>query len=91
MKRIGTLALVALLVPMAAAAGETTTRLAIQGMHCALCAPAVTKALQGVEGVKDVRVSADDKQAVVVIDESVTAEALTAAVAKAGFTATVVK
>ncbi|MGD9724320.1 MAG: heavy-metal-associated domain-containing protein [Pirellulales bacterium] len=49
---------------------------------------AVTKALKG---VKNVSVSAHDKQAVVVADESVSAEALTAAVAKAGFTATIAK
>jgi copper chaperone CopZ len=91
MKRICMLALVVLVVPMAAAAGDTTTRLTIEGMHCALCAPAVSKALKEVEGVENVNVSVDDKQAVVVADESVTAEALTAAVAKAGFTATVAK
>jgi mercuric ion binding protein len=91
MKRIITLLAVALLAPLAAAAGEITTRLHIEGMHCALCAPAVSKALKEVEGVKNVSVSADDKQAMVVTDESVTAEALTAAVVKAGFSATVAK
>lgn len=88
MNRIFTLAIVAVLVPMVAAAGERTTRLEIEGMHCSLCAPAVTKALKDVEGVKSATVSLADEEAVVVADESVTAEALTAAVAKAGFSAT---
>ena len=91
MKRIFTLVLVALFAPIAAAAGEITTRLNIEGMHCALCAPAVTRALKGVEGIKNVTVSAADKQVVVVANESVTADALTAAVARVGFSATVAK
>jgi mercuric ion binding protein len=89
MRRFFMLAAVALLVPAAAPAGEMTIRLEIEGMHCALCGSAVSKALSEVEGVKNVSVSADDKQAVVVADESVTAESLTAAIAGAGFSATV--
>jgi mercuric ion binding protein len=91
MKCIFTLAIVALVAPITAIGGEMTTRLDIEGTHCALCAPAVTKALKEVDGVKNVTVSAAEKQAVVVADESVPTEALTAAVAKAGFSATVAK
>jgi copper chaperone CopZ len=91
MKRILALVAVALLMPICAAAGEVTTRLVIDGMHCALCAPAITKALKQVEGVKAVNVSATDTQAVVVADESVKTAALIAAVSKAGFSATVAK
>jgi periplasmic mercuric ion binding protein len=80
---------VALLVPMAARAGEATTTLVIDGMHCAVCAPAVTKALKQVDGVRAVDVSVSEKRAVVVADESVQSEMLIAAVAKAGFSATV--
>lgn len=86
-----TLVIIGLLVPIAAAAGEITTRLDIEGMHCALCVPAVTKALKGVEGVKNVTMSAADNQVVVVSNESVKVEALIAAVTSAGFSAAVAK
>jgi copper chaperone CopZ len=91
MKPLLALVTIALLFPVCAAAGEVTTRLIIDGMHCALCAPAVTKALKQVAGVTAVTVSATDRQAVVVADDSIKAEALIAAVAKAGFSATVAK
>lgn len=86
--RVGLVALT-LLVPMATFAGEATTTLVIDGMHCALCGPAVRKALQQVDGVKTVDVSVSDKRAVVVADQSVQSRTLIAAVAKAGFSATV--
>jgi copper chaperone CopZ len=79
------------LFPVGVLAGEVTTRLRIEGMNCALCAPAVTKALKQVEGVRTVDVSVTEKRAVVVTDETVATATLTAAVAKAGFSATVVK
>lgn len=77
--------------PLAVSAAEATTTLVIHGMHCALCAPAITKALKRVDGVKTVEVSVADERAVVVADESVTAEALIAAVGTVGFAATVTK
>jgi copper chaperone CopZ len=83
-----TLGLSVLFLPQGATAGNVTTTLTIEGMHCALCAPAVTKALERVDGVKSVEVSVEDKRAVVVADEAIEPEALVAAVAKAGFEAT---
>ena len=77
------------LFPIVALAGEVTTHLRIEGMHCALCAPAVSKALKQVDGVKTVDVSVTEKRAVVVTDDTVATAALTAAVANAGFSATV--
>ncbi len=78
-----------LLSPLIVFAGDAATTLAIDGMHCALCAPAVTKALKQVDGVKTVDVSLADKRAVVVADDTVKPESLIAAVAKVGFSATV--
>ncbi len=85
----GTVASLVLLWPLIALAGDATTTLVIDGMHCALCAPAVTKALKQVNGVKTVDVSLADKRAVVVADDAVKPETLIAAVAKAGFSTTV--
>lgn len=78
-----------LLSPLGAFAGDTATTLVIEGMHCALCAPAVTKALKQVDGVKSVDVSLAEKRAVIRADDAVKPESLIAAVAKAGFSATV--
>jgi copper chaperone CopZ len=85
----GIVASLVLLSPLIALAGDATTTLVIDGMHCALCAPAVTKALKQVHGVKTVDVSLPDKRAVVMADEAVKPETLIAAVAKVGFSATV--
>jgi copper chaperone CopZ len=87
MKILFALVALALLLPIGAVAGERTMQLRIDGMHCSLCAPAIAKALEQVEGVENVNVSVSEKRAVVMADDSVTAEALIAAVAKAGFTA----
>ncbi|MBI5503757.1 MAG: cation transporter, partial [Deltaproteobacteria bacterium] len=51
--------------------------------------PAVTKALKQIDGVKSVDVSVGEGTAVVVADNAVKSESLIAAVAKAGFSATV--
>ena len=54
--------------------------LSIEGMMCSHCTGRVSKALSGVDGVKNVEVSLEEKNAVVTADESVTADALKAAV-----------
>ncbi len=62
----------------------------IQGMHCDHCVMRVQKALKAVAGVDQAAVALEPGRARVEFDESMaTAEALTAAVAKAGYTATV--
>jgi len=76
-----------LLFPAASLAADVTTTLAVDGMTCGLCAKAVTKALEQVEGVEDAKVSFQDKRAVVVADEAVKIEALITAVRKAGYKA----
>ena len=67
---------------------ESTIRLSIEGMHCGACARRVTNALAGVEGVRvdSVEVGAAQVQ----FDAAkTTAEAITAAVDRIGFTARV--
>ena len=58
--------------------------LKIEGMMCQHCVAHVTKALQAVEGVSDVNVSLDEKQATVTADLAL-AETLKKAVADAGY------
>lgn len=57
----------------------------IEGMSCQNCVKHVDSALKGVEGVKDVKVSLKDKNAVVKIDDTVSDEILTNAVKEAGY------
>ena len=63
--------------------------LAIGGMHCASCVGRVESALASVPGVREARVNLATERASVVIgpDRGVTDEALTQAVARAGYSA----
>lgn len=74
------------------AAAKTTTRtakLAVEGMSCGSCAATITAALKEIDGVKDAKVSAPRKQAIVQYDPTkVTPEKLVEAVNETGFTAT---
>ncbi len=72
-------------------AAEVRRTLVLTGLTCAACSAAVTKALKQVEGVRNVTVNDERTQAVVVADESVPLAALTQAVEKAGYQATVVE
>ena len=60
----------------------------IEGMMCMHCVKAATKALEAVEGVTAVAVSLEEKQAVVEIADSVTEDALIAAITEEGFKVT---
>ena len=60
----------------------------VEGMMCMHCVGHVEKALRGVPGVKGVTVSLDDQNAIVDVDESVSNNALTAAVKNAGYEVT---
>jgi len=83
-------ALALLLVAAGAAhAADVKRTLALSGLTCPACSAAVTKALKGVNGVRDVTVNDERTLAVVVVDESVTPSALVAAVERAGYKATV--
>ena len=65
--------------------GMKETMISIEGMMCSHCTGTVEKALAGIDGVKEVSVSLENKNAVVKAEESVTAEALKKAVTDAGY------
>ncbi|MGI6230143.1 MAG: heavy metal translocating P-type ATPase [Tractidigestivibacter sp.] len=67
-----------------------TKNLSIDGMMCEHCVMHVTKALEGVEGVSNVKVSLENNSATLDADPSVTDDALKAAVADAGYEVTAV-
>jgi len=78
----------ALALSTTAWAGERTVNLKVDGMSCAMCAPAARKALEKVSGVKSAKVEGD--RATVVAEEQVQDADLVKAIAGAGFSATVV-
>jgi copper chaperone CopZ len=61
------------------------TVLGIEGMTCEHCVKHVTDALQGVAGVKKAKVNLKAKNAKVDHSDSVTLDAMKAAVTEAGF------
>jgi Cu+-exporting ATPase len=61
--------------------------LKVDGMSCAMCAPAARKALETVNGVKSAKVEGD--RAMVVAEEKVQDTDLVKAIEGAGFSATV--
>ncbi len=65
---------------------EKTTTTPVLGMSCEHCVKAVTNALNGIKGVKDVKVSLEDKNAQIVFDEELTSiGALESAIIEEGF------
>ena len=62
--------------------------LMIEGMMCQNCVKHVTHALEGIPSVTDVQVSLENKKATVNVPESVTDEALKAAVTEEGYEVT---
>lgn len=70
------------------AANEQTQTFAIENMYCAACPITVRKAMEGVAGVKSVKVDFDAKTATVVYDPSAaTPEAIAAASTNVGYPA----
>jgi len=68
-----------------------TKKVDIEGMNCGHCANWVTESLKKIEGVADVQVSLESKNALVDIDETkVTDDMLKEAVTKAGYIASAV-
>lgn len=65
-----------------------TLELDITGMTCDHCVRAVTEAISGIDGVKDAKVSLDEKKAVVEGENFDTA-AIVAAIEEEGYTAAV--
>lgn len=75
-----------LLLAGTAWAGTKTVTLEVSGMTCATCPIVVKKALTRVDGVTQVEVSFEERQATVTFDEAKTnVEALTKATTDAGF------
>lgn len=65
-------------------AGDKTVEMKVKGMSCEACPPAVSKAIQGVKGVKSCNVDLKSAKAEVTADESVKNEDLVKAVQAAG-------
>jgi copper chaperone CopZ len=61
-------------------------RLKIEGMSCEHCVRAVTQALQSIDGIEDVSVSLEDKQAVFSAPEELDMERVKKAVQEEGYT-----
>lgn len=61
-------------------------RLKIEGMSCEHCVRAVTQALQSIDGIEDVSVSLEDKQAVFSASEELDMERVKKAVQEKGYT-----
>ncbi|HLQ25392.1 MAG TPA: mercury resistance system periplasmic binding protein MerP [Acidiferrobacterales bacterium] len=69
-----------------------TVTLNVPGMTCSLCPVTVKKSLEKVSGVADVKVSFENKHAVVIFDDSKTSiEALQKATTDAGYPSTILK
>jgi copper ion binding protein len=64
---------------------KMTKTITIEGMMCAHCTGRVQKALEAVEGVKNVKVSLEKKNAAVEFEGEVSDDALSAAVTEAGY------
>lgn len=87
---LASLVLVAVVGP--ASAATRTVTLSVPGMTCAACPITVKKALTKVEGVSEVEVVFEQRQAVVTYDDARTnVQALAAATENAGYPASVTK
>jgi len=73
-------------------AAEKTVKLAVENMYCASCPYIVKKSLTRVSGVTDVKVSYEQKTALVTFDDAKTnVEALTDATFDSGYPSELVK
>nr|CAB65703.1 periplasmic mercuric ion binding protein [Xanthomonas campestris] len=87
-KLFASLALIAFVSPVWAA--SQTVTLSVPGMTCAACPITVKKALSKVEGVSNIVVSFDTREASVTFDDAKTnAQALTKATENAGYPSSV--
>lgn len=87
-KLLATVALAAVVAPVWAA--TQTVTLSVPGMTCAACPITVKKALSKVEGVSQVDVAYEKREAVVTFDDAKTsAQKLTEATTNAGYPSSV--
>ncbi len=88
-KLITVLALSAALSAPAWATTQTVT-LSVTGMTCAACPITIKKALNKIEGVENIEINLEKKEAVVTFDDAkTTVEALVEATTNAGYPSTV--
>jgi len=88
MKKLIALAALTALGIGAAQAAERTVKLSVDKMYCDACPLTVSKAMQGVKGVKSAKVDYKTKTAVVVFDDgAATVDAIAAASTNAGYPA----
>ncbi|EIU7200205.1 MULTISPECIES: mercury resistance system periplasmic binding protein MerP [Pseudomonadota] len=86
MKKLAALVALAAIVATPAWAAIQTVTLSVPGMTCAACPITVKKALSKVEGVNQVDVSFDKREAVVTFDDAkTTIQKLTEATTNAGY------
>lgn len=85
MKRLITMAVCSLVLLMAGyALAAQQVVMDIQGMTCDLCPIAIKKSLKEVKGVRDIKVSFEEKKAWLTVDDTVTDKTLEEAVRKVG-------
>lgn len=77
------------LLVLAAAAGEKTATIHIEGMTCPLCTTAIKKSLKKIDGVSKAKVVLNTQQATVSFREDVTAQQLLDAIKDAGYSGTI--
>ena len=65
--------------------------ISIEGMHCNGCATRVANTLNALKEVKDVKVSLEDKCALVTLKKELSDEAITEAITNLGFMVTEIK
>ena len=82
MKRLAITLLALFIVPVAFA---DTLSFAVIGIDCPLCAPPVTKALQSVDGVSNVKVNTNTKTATVDVPSGFDKQKIRTALSNAGF------
>ena len=83
-RMIGTLQVAVLTLTAGYALAAQQVVMDIKGMTCELCPIAIKKSLERVKGVKEIKVSFDEKKARLTVDDAVTDKALEEAVQKAG-------
>lgn len=90
MKKLAAFVALAAIVATPAWAARQTVTLAVPGMTCAACPITVKKALSKVEGVSQVDVSFEKREAVVTFDDAkTTVQKLTEATTNAGYPSSV--
>ena len=90
MKKLITAIALSVALSVSAWAATHTVTLSVSGMTCAACPITIKKALNKVDGVENIEVSLEKKEALVTFDDAkTTVEALLEATKKAGYPSTV--